>query len=69
MEASPVLPLIVAAPDSGYRIYDVEQVPTAQVIRRLKDLGMALDDVKRVLQAPDVNSRNHAIVDHLQRMS
>lgn len=55
-------------PDSGYRIYDVDQVPTAQVIRRLKDLGMTLDDVKRVLQAPDVGSRNQAIVDHLQRM-
>jgi DNA-binding transcriptional MerR regulator len=55
-------------PDSGYRIYDVEQVPTAQVIRRLKDLGMALDDVKHVLQAPDLSSRNQAIVDHLQRM-
>jgi DNA-binding transcriptional MerR regulator len=55
-------------PGSGYRIYGVEQVPTAQVIRRLKDLGMALEDVKRVLQAPDVSSRNHAIVDHLQRM-
>jgi DNA-binding transcriptional MerR regulator len=59
---------VAVDPESGYRIYDVEQVPTAQVIRRLKDLGMALDDVKRVLQAPDVNTRNHAIVDHLQRM-
>lgn len=59
---------VAVDPDSGYRIYDVEQVPTAQVIRRLKDLGMALDDVKRVLQAPDLTSRNHAIVEHLQRM-
>ena len=55
-------------PDSGYRLYDVDQVPIAQVIRRLKDLGMALDDVKRVLEAPDLNSRNRAIVEHLQRM-
>lgn len=55
-------------PETGYRIYDVEQVPTAQVIRRLKDLGMGLEDVKRVLDAPDVTSRNRAIVDHLQRM-
>jgi DNA-binding transcriptional MerR regulator len=59
---------VAVDPASGYRIYDVEQVPTAQVIRRLKDLGMALDDVKRVLQAPDLSSRNRAIVDHLQRM-
>jgi DNA-binding transcriptional MerR regulator/effector-binding domain-containing protein len=59
---------VAVDPETSYRIYDVDQVPTAQVIRRLKDLGMALDDVKRVLRAPDVTSRNHAIVDHLQRM-
>ena len=59
---------VAVDPDSGYRLYDVEQVPVAQVIRRLRDLGMALDDVKRVLQAPDLNSRNRAIVEHLQRM-
>jgi DNA-binding transcriptional MerR regulator len=59
---------VAVDPDSGYRIYDVEQVPTAQVIRRLKDLGMALDDVKRVLRAPDLSARNRAIVEHLQRM-
>jgi DNA-binding transcriptional MerR regulator len=59
---------VAVDPDSGYRIYDADQVPTAQVIRRLKDLGMALDDVKRVLQAPDVEGRNRAIVEHLQRM-
>ena len=55
-------------PDSGYRMYDVEQVPVAQVIKRLKDLGMALDEIARVLQAPDVDARNRAIVEHLQRM-
>jgi DNA-binding transcriptional MerR regulator len=59
---------IAVDPDSGYRLYDVDQVPVAQVIRRLRGLGMALDDVKRVLQAPDLSSRNHAIVEHLQRM-
>ena len=32
---------------SGYRQYEAEQVPVAQVIRRFRDLGMALDDVKR----------------------
>ena len=51
---------IAVDPDSGYRLYDVDQVPVAQVIRRLRGLGMALDDVKRVLQAPDLSSRNHA---------
>jgi DNA-binding transcriptional MerR regulator len=59
---------VAVDPDSGYRLYDVDQVPVAQVIRRLKDLGMGLDDVRRVLQAPDLDSRNRAIVEHLHRM-
>src|SRR5215472_12328033 len=54
--------------DSGYRLYGVEQVPLAQVIKRLKDLGMPLDEIARVLQTPDVDARNRAIVEHLQRM-
>src|SRR6476659_5888400 len=29
--------------ESGYREYGISQVPTAQVIRRLRDLGMPLD--------------------------
>jgi DNA-binding transcriptional MerR regulator len=59
---------VAVDPESGYRLYDADQVPTAQVIRRLKDLGMGLDDVRRVLQAPDLTSRNRAIVQHLHRM-
>ena len=54
--------------DSGYRLYGAEQVPVAQVIKRLKDLDMALDEIARVLQAPDVDARNRAIVEHLQHM-
>jgi DNA-binding transcriptional MerR regulator len=55
-------------PDSGYRFYELEQVPVAQVIRRFRDLGMPLDEVRAVLQAPDVASRNEVIVAHLARM-
>src|SRR5215472_14152451 len=55
-------------PDSGYRLYDSEQVPQAQVIKRLKDLGMPLDEIALILQAPDLEVRNQAIVDHLKRM-
>jgi effector-binding domain-containing protein len=43
-------------------------VPTAQVIRRLRELGMSLDDVRAVIHAPDVRSRNSAISAHLRRM-
>src|SRR5215470_19288940 len=54
--------------DTGYRRYEVAQVPTAQVIRRLRELGMSLDDVRVVIDAPDVGARNAAISDHLHRM-
>lgn len=53
---------------TGYRYYDASQVATAQVIRRFRDMGMPLGDLKSVLKAPDVSSRNQAIVTHLQRM-
>ena len=55
-------------PDTGYRLYQASQVPTAQVIRRFRDLGMGLDTVKAVLNAPDIASRNAGIAEHLQRM-
>jgi DNA-binding transcriptional MerR regulator len=53
---------------SGYRFYEVGQVPVAQVIRRFRALGMPVDDVKAVLNAPDVTIRNQVIVAHLERM-
>lgn len=53
---------------SGYRFYDPSQVPTAQVIRRFRDLGMPLDDVRAMLQAPSVDVRNKVITGHLERM-
>jgi DNA-binding transcriptional MerR regulator len=53
---------------SGYRFYDADQVPIAQVIRRFRDLGMPVDQVKSVLDAPDVDTRNQVIVAHLERM-
>lgn len=55
-------------PASGYRRYTTEQVGTAQVIRRFRDLGMPLAELKAVLNAPDVAARNEAIVAHLERM-
>jgi DNA-binding transcriptional MerR regulator len=55
-------------PFSGYRSYDTGQVPTAQVIRRLRDLNMPLDQIRAVLEASDVGERNQEIVAHLERM-
>ncbi|MGH3282837.1 MAG: MerR family transcriptional regulator [Trebonia sp.] len=55
-------------PHSGYRSYGVEQVTSAQVIRRLRDLGMSLDSIRAVLIAPDIATRNREITAHLERM-
>src|SRR5688500_11382874 len=53
---------------SGYRLYSPAQVPTAQLIRRFRDLEMPLDEVRSVLSAPDTAARNAAIAAHLERM-
>jgi len=55
-------------PYSGYRFYQPGQVQIAQVIRRFRDLGMPLEDIRSVLEAPDVTVRNQVIVAHLERM-
>jgi DNA-binding transcriptional MerR regulator/effector-binding domain-containing protein len=51
--------------DTGYRRYTADQIPTAQVIRRFRDLDMALDQIHAVLAAPDLPARNQLISAHL----
>jgi DNA-binding transcriptional MerR regulator len=53
---------------SGYRRYAAEQIVTAQVIRRFRDLDMPLEEIQIVLQAPDVETRNRVIANHLARL-
>ena len=55
-------------PDTGYRRYATEQIITAQIIRRFRDLDMPLDDIHAVLDAADVDSRNRVIANHLARL-
>jgi DNA-binding transcriptional MerR regulator len=55
-------------PDTGYRYYTTGQIPTVQVIRRLRDLEMPVPDVRAVLAAPDAASRNALIAAHLDRL-
>ena len=40
----------IVDPDSGYRYYRPGQAPSAQLVRRFRDLGMPVADVKAVLQ-------------------
>ncbi|HEX4443896.1 MAG TPA: MerR family transcriptional regulator [Galbitalea sp.] len=58
----------VVDPDTGYRYYTVEQIPTAQVIRRFRALEMPLDEIASVISAPDLESRDRLISGHLQRL-
>lgn len=53
---------------SGYRYYAPDQVAVGQVIRRFRDLGMPLEQVREVLAAPDPAVRNDVIVAHLREM-
>jgi len=63
-----LLPPTTVDPANGYRRYSVDQVPTAQLIRRLRDLDMPIDDVRAVLEATDPATRDEAIAAHLRRM-
>src|SRR5260370_8086051 len=40
-------------PHTGYRYYATTQVPTAQVIRRFRELGIPVREVREELAAPD----------------
>jgi DNA-binding transcriptional MerR regulator/effector-binding domain-containing protein len=55
-------------PDTGYRRYTTDQIPTAQVIRRFRDLDMPIDQIRAVLRAPDAQARNALMADHLARL-
>ncbi len=53
---------------TGYRRYAIEQIATAQIIRRFRNLDMPLADIRSVLSAPDLKTRNDLIAAHLSRM-
>jgi DNA-binding transcriptional MerR regulator len=53
---------------TGYRRYTTEQLSTAQVIRRLRDLDMPLEEIRAVLATSDPQTRNERIAAHLGRL-
>jgi DNA-binding transcriptional MerR regulator len=55
-------------PDTNYRRYTTEQIPTAQVIRRFRELQMPLERIREVLAAPDPATRNALIASHLDTL-
>ncbi len=55
-------------PHTGYRRYTTDQLPTAQVIRRFRGLGMPLEEIQAVLTAADPQVRSERIAAHLRRL-
>jgi len=55
-------------PQTGYRYYSLDQVPTAQVIHRFRELDMPLREVGELLAATDPDARTAVIAQHLQRL-
>jgi DNA-binding transcriptional MerR regulator len=55
-------------PHTGYRYYALTQVPTAQVIRRFRELGMPVREVGEVLATTDPQARSALIAAHLERL-
>jgi len=58
----------VVDPGSGYRYYRPGQANSAQLVRRFRDLGLPVADVKAVLAAPDLTARDTILAGHLDRM-
>lgn len=53
---------------TGYRYYAAEQIPTAQVIQRLRDLDVPLSTVQRILDTTDPGTRSELVAEHLHRL-
>ncbi|UMP00035.1 MerR family transcriptional regulator [Amycolatopsis sp. EV170708-02-1] len=66
-EAALLEPAVVDE-STGYRYYGLDQIPTAQVIHRLRELDVPLSDVQRILRTPDPGVRAALVADHLQRL-
>jgi DNA-binding transcriptional MerR regulator len=55
-------------PGSAYRYYSLDQVPTAQVIHRFRELGMPVKEVGQLVGVTDPDLRAAVIAQHLRRL-
>jgi DNA-binding transcriptional MerR regulator len=53
---------------SGYRYYSTDQIATAHIIRRFRDLEMPLDEIAEIVTTDDLEVRNRLITSHLDRL-
>jgi len=55
-------------PASGYRYYASDQIPTAQIIHRLRELDLPLPEVAKILATEDAAERADLVGAHLRRL-
>ena len=55
-------------PFTGYRYYEADQIPTAQVIHQLRRLDVPLAEVESILSTDDPQQRAEVIAGHLRRL-
>jgi DNA-binding transcriptional MerR regulator len=53
---------------TGHRYYATAQIPAAQIIRRFRALDMPVEQIAKVLAAPDLDTRNALLAAHLGQM-
>jgi DNA-binding transcriptional MerR regulator len=53
---------------TGYRLYDTSQVDLAHILRRLRELGMSIPDLKALLSTDDIALRHGIIAAQLHRI-
>jgi DNA-binding transcriptional MerR regulator len=53
---------------TGYRYYTAAQIPSAQVIHRLRQLDVPLPEVKQILATDDPHQRTELVTSHLRRL-
>lgn len=59
---------VTVDPSSGYRYYSTDQIPTAQVIHRLRELDVPVADVRRIVHTTDPDARADLVAEHLTRL-
>ncbi len=53
---------------TGYRYYTAEQIPTAQVVHRLRELDVPLAEVKSIIASDEPQRRAELVAGHLRRL-
>jgi len=55
-------------PLNHYRLYDVEQIEEARLVKHLRSLDMPVDEIRLIMVSQNAKTRNSAIAYHLGRM-